>query len=163
MPVQIDAAPWSSMHLTSLDRSLLNDYQRDFPLSADPWGEIANRHGVTRNQVLERMQELFRSGVISRIGPVIRPRRIGVSMLAAIRVPDERIDEVAELVSSYTEVNHNYEREHDFNLWYVLTGPQQERLHAINREIERRTGLEVMELPMEEDYHIDLGFKLEWI
>ncbi len=77
-------------------------------------------------------------------------------------VPEERIEEVAELVSGYREVNHNYEREHRFNLWFVLTAPDQARLDAVLAEIALFTGIEVLDLPMLEEYHIDLGFPLQW-
>ena len=77
-------------------------------------------------------------------------------------VPPGRLETVAKLVSAYPEVNHNYEREHRFNLWFVLTAPDQTRLNAVLGEIALYTGIEVMDLPMLEEYHIDLGFPLQW-
>ena len=70
----------------------------------------------------------------------------------------DRVD----IVSEYDEVNHNYEREHDFNLWFVLTAPTAGRISAVIDEITGRTGLPVMDLPLEEAFHIDLGFRLQW-
>jgi hypothetical protein len=66
------------------------------------------------------------------------------------------------VVSGYPEVNHNYEREHAFNLWFVLTAPDADRLRAVLEEIASRTGIPVMDLPMLEEYHIDLGLRLQW-
>ena len=77
-------------------------------------------------------------------------------------VPPERLTEVAALVSAYPEVNHNYEREHAFNLWFVLTAPDQASLEQVRDEIGRRAGLPVLDLPMLAEYHIDLGFPLQW-
>ena len=141
---------------------LLNDFQHDLPLSPTPFADIAAKLGVDEETVLEGLRGLQESGAISRVGPVLQPRRVGASTLAAVAVPSERLEEVAELVNGYTEVNHNYEREHRFNLWFVATAPDEDKLAAVLADIERRTGLQVLDLPMIEDYHIDLGFPLQW-
>jgi hypothetical protein len=77
-------------------------------------------------------------------------------------VPPERLESVAALVGAYPEVNHNYEREHRFNLWFVVAAPSRERLDAVLTEIKERTGLDVLDLPLRDAFHIDLGFRLEW-
>jgi DNA-binding Lrp family transcriptional regulator len=146
--------------LSQLQQDLLDAYQRDFPLSPTPYADLARRFGVSEEQVIQSLRELTESGVISRIGPVFRPKRLGVSTLAAMEVPPARLVEVAELVSSLPEVNHNYEREHRFNLWFVLTAEDDAHLQAALAEIETATGLAVMSLPMLAEFHIDLGFKL---
>jgi hypothetical protein len=85
---------------------------------------------------------------------------VGVSTLAAAAVPPEQLESVAALVNGYTEVNHNYEREHRLNLWFVATAPDLAHLTAVLDEIAARTGYEVLSFPLVEDYHIDLGFEL---
>ena len=91
---------------------------------------------------------------------MLATNRAGASTLAAMAVPASRLDEVAELVSRFPEVNHNYERDHELNLWYVLVAPTRGRIEVVLAEIAAATGLEVLELPMEMAYHIDLGFPL---
>lgn len=150
------------MALSELQRHLLNDFQRDFPLSPTPFQELAESLGVGEAEVLENLRSLSDSRIVSRVGPVFAPRRIGASTLAALAVPDERLEQVAEWVSGLPEVNHNYEREHRYNLWFVLTAPDQERLDAVLAEVERHTGLAVLSLPLLEDFHIDLGFPLDF-
>jgi len=150
------------MELTALERRLVNEFQRDFPLVATPFAEIAQRLGSSEATVLGAFRRLHEGGLVSRVGPVFRPHRIGVSTLAAMAVPPERLADVAELVSSYREVNHNYEREHRFNLWFVVTAPDWDRIHELLAELRQRTGIAVLFLPMLADYHIDLGFPLEW-
>jgi DNA-binding Lrp family transcriptional regulator len=76
--------------------------------------------------------------------------------------PESRLEEVAEQVNSFDAVNHNYEREHKLNLWFVATAANEEQLQQVLQEIEATTGIEVIALPMLEDYHIDLGFDLQW-
>ena len=152
----------TALTLSKLDKSLLDGFQRDFPLCPQPYAEIADRLGVDEADVIAAFARLQDAGLVSRIGAVVRPHRAGWSTLAAIAVPAERLDEVAALVSSYPEVNHNYEREHPVNLWFVVTGPDQDAVARVLDEIARRSGLEVLDLPLEEAFCLDLGFPLSW-
>ena len=148
--------------LTSIERALLNDYQHDLPLEPRPYKRMADELGISEKEVIETLQRLQETGVISRVGPVFKPNRIGVSTLAAVAVEPEQLSEMAEMINAFPEVNHNYEREHHFNLWFVVTAPDQEHLESVLAEIGRQTGQEVLDLPMIRDYHIDLGFQLQW-
>ena len=148
--------------LDALDRRLLDDFQSGIPLAPRPFAVMAEQLGVAEAEVIARLQRLTEAGAVSRVGPVFRPRQVGASTLAAMAVPPERLAEVATLVNGFPEVNHNYEREHDFNLWFVLTAPDQTRLERVLVEIGRRAGLPVLDLPMLAEYHIDLGFPLQW-
>ena len=148
--------------LNALERCLLNDFQDGFPLTQHPYRTIAERVGSTEAEVMGTLQRLQDQGLISRVGPVFRPNRVGASTLAAMAVPEQRLEAVAEIVSRYDEVNHNYQREHALNLWCVATAADRDALQAVLREIEACTGLEVIDLPMVEDYYINLGFPLQW-
>lgn len=148
--------------LDAIDRRLLNDFQQGFPLSARPYAEVGASLGIGEAEVLARLARLGAAGAVSRVGPVLAPKRVGVSTLAAMAVPPGRLEAVAELVSAYPEVNHNYERSHRVNLWFVLTAPNTARLNEVLAEIALYTGIEVLDLPMLEEYHIDLGFPLTW-
>lgn len=142
------------------DLELLNRFQRDFPLTAYPFRVIAERLGWSEHKVLAALCRLHEEGKVSRVGAVFAARRLGVSTLAALAVPPARLEGVARLVNEYPEVNHNYQREHDFNLWFVLTAATAPRLHAVLAEIGDETGLPVLDLPLLEEFHIDLGFDL---
>jgi DNA-binding Lrp family transcriptional regulator len=146
--------------LRPLDKRLLDEFQRDFPICSRPYEAIARRIGCDEASVIERLAWLQRHGYVSRVGPVFRPKRLGASTLAAMAVPRERLQSVAELVSSYDEVNHNYEREHAFNLWFVVTAKDERAVADVLADVRRRTGLAVMDLPLMEAFHIDLGFPL---
>lgn len=148
--------------LTVLERKLLDHYQRGFPLSVTPYAEIAAQLDVSEAQVLAALEQLHALGILSRVGPVFRTHTIGASTLAAMAVPAARLDEVAALVNSFAAVNHNYEREHHYNLWFVATAASDAELDAILKQIQDLTHIKVLPLPMEEDYHIDLGFQLQW-
>lgn len=146
---------------SALDLELLNGFQRDFPLQPRPFAVMAEKLGVDEPQVIERLRHLREDGAISRIGAVFRPNVIGASALAALSVAPERLERVANFVSAFAEVNHNYERGHRYNLWFVAAAPSRERLNAVFAEIEEacESG-PVLVLPMVEEYHIDLGFDL---
>ncbi len=145
-----------------LEKDLLDDFQRDFPLVPRPYRAIAERLGCDEDTVLELLCQMIKAGLITRIGPVFAPHRAGASTLAAVAVPEDRLESVAALVSGYDEVNHNYEREHRINLWFVVCAPAAERVAEVLRDIAARTGLEVLDLPLEQAFHIDLGFPLQW-
>ena len=141
---------------------LLNEFQRDFPLVPRPFRSVAERLGAREPEVLALLAELIASGKVSRVGLTFAPGRIGVATLAAMSVPGQRLHEIAERVSTFAEVNHNYEREHPYNLWFVVTGPDAARVDAVVREIERVVACgRILSLPMVEPYHVDLGFDLE--
>ena len=137
---------------------LLNEFQRDFPLVAEPYAAVARALRVDVEWVLARLAARVADGTVSRVGAVFRPGAIGVSTLAALAVDPRDLTRVAALVSSRREVNHNYEREHRFNLWFVVTAPDSARLDAALAAIERDSGFAPISLPLVEDYAIDLGF-----
>jgi DNA-binding Lrp family transcriptional regulator len=146
--------------LSELDKRLLDEFQHDFPVCSRPYEAIARRLGCDEASVIARLERLQRLGCVSRIGPVFAPQRLGASTLAAMAVPRDRLAGVAELVSSYKEVNHNYEREHEFNLWFVVTAKDEQAVADVLDDVRRRTRLAVMDLPLMDAFHIDLGFPL---
>lgn len=143
-----------------LEFRLLNEFQRDFPLVPEPFAAIARYLDVGEADVLSALDRLQSRGVVSRVGAVFAPWRVGVSTLAAMAVPNDRLDAVAALVSARSEVNHNYEREHHYNLWFVATAADEVALAAVLDGIANDTGCDVLSLPLVEQYHIDLGFDL---
>jgi DNA-binding Lrp family transcriptional regulator len=147
---------------TALERSLLNDYQRDFPLRPHPFEILAEQLSTDEGTVLELLHRLQDKGVISRLGPVFRPNTVGASTLAAASVPESRLETVAAYINQFPEVNHNYEREHRFNLWFVVNAATEARREAVLSGIASHAGLEVMSLPLLRDYYIDLGFDIDF-
>jgi DNA-binding Lrp family transcriptional regulator len=146
---------------SSADFALLNDYQRRFPLVPAPYQVLAAELDDEESRVIDRLRQLSESGAISRVGAVFRPGAIGAGALAAMAVPAARIEEVAGMVSAHAEVNHNYLREHRYNLWFVATAPDRGRLAQLIASLAGETGIPVLTLPLIEEYHIDLGFDLD--
>jgi len=150
----------TTLPLTALEKCLLNEYQRGFPLCASPFAEIAEQQGVSEDDVIGTLQSLQQRGLVSRVGPVFAPQRAGASTLAALAVPDAELAQVADFVSRFEAVNHNYEREHCYNLWFVVTAADAAQVQQVLDSIEQQTGLPVLNLPLERSFYIDLGFPL---
>ncbi|MGF7209733.1 DNA-binding Lrp family transcriptional regulator [Skermanella aerolata] len=146
--------------MDALDQRLLDEFQRGFPLTSRPYAEIATRLEVSEAEVIGRLRRLTEDGAVRRVGAVFRPNRVGASTLAALAVPPERLEDVAALVGAFAEVNHNYAREHRLNLWFVVTAPDAERVAQVLAEIAALTGLMPLDLRLERDFHVDLGFRL---
>ena len=148
--------------LSDEERRLLDGYQHDFPLLQQPFAVIAAELGMAEDEVIESGRRLQDDGVISRIGATVAPHRNGWSTLAAMAVPPERLEQIAALVSARPEVNHNYERENAINLWFVVTAASRDDVAGVLDDIARESGIEVLDLPLEEPFRRDLGFPLEW-
>jgi DNA-binding Lrp family transcriptional regulator len=144
--------------LDEVDATLIDEYQSGFPIEERPFQAVGNALGVTEDDALERVRTLRERGVFRRFGAVLNPPVIGSSTLAAVQAPDDRFDEVADVVNEYRQVNHNYRRDHPWNMWFVVTAGSREKRDDILAEIEARTGCAVLVLPMLTDYYIDLEF-----
>ncbi|RMD01503.1 Lrp/AsnC family transcriptional regulator [Aquitalea palustris] len=155
-PPTPSALPPRSLH--ALDRC-----QKQFPLSATPFADMAALlgDGWTASELLQLLQSARQAGLLSRLGAVFAPNTVGSSTLAALAVPPERLDAVAAFVSSHAEVNHNYQRDHHFNLWFVVTASDAANVAEVLSRIHLATGLEPLNLPLLREYHIDLGFALD--
>jgi DNA-binding Lrp family transcriptional regulator len=147
---------------STLEQRLLNEFQQGMPLTPNPYADIAGQLGVYETTVLETLRRLQTEGVVSRVGAVFRPNRIGASTLAAMSVPQAELEQVAAIVSDFVEVNHNYEREHRYNLWFVVVAADEDRLQEVLSQIEASSGYTVLDLPLLNEYFIDLGFDLKW-
>ncbi len=149
--------------LDEADKALLQTLQDDFPLTTRPWDALAERLGTTAEDVLGRIGRLKEEGVIRRIGPVLETDRVGLTArtLVLMKVPPERMDEVAGIVSGFDEVTHNYERDHEYNLWFTLITPSQKRLKEALAKILDATGVSednVLDLPVTGRYKIGVRY-----
>ncbi|HHJ14984.1 MAG TPA: Lrp/AsnC family transcriptional regulator [Gammaproteobacteria bacterium] len=147
--------------MEALTRRLLNDYQHGFPLAPAPFEAIAHTLCTDSDTVIQRLRHLQRAGAVSRVGPVFRPNTVGASTLATMSLPPRELERVAALVNTFPEVNHNYEREHRYNLWFVVTARDTASLEHTLAQIEHRCGHPLLSLPLLRDYHIDLGFPMQ--
>jgi len=150
------------IELDDLDKAILNDIQVDFPLTEQPFREMAENLGSNEDEVINRIKRLIKEGAIRRIGPILNVKNTGgESTLAAVKAPEERIDEVANIISSYGEVSHNYLRPAEYNIWFTVSAPTKERLGQILEEIETRTGCPLIDLPTLRLFKIGVKFNIK--
>jgi DNA-binding Lrp family transcriptional regulator len=143
--------------MDDIDRRLINALQGGFPVCDAPYAEVGRRLGLDEDDVIARLERLLGDGVLSRFGPMYDAERLGGGLtLAAMAVPQNRFDEVAQVVNGFPEVAHNYERTQELNMWFVLATERPERIGEVLRAIEAATGLPVLDLPKLEEYFLEL-------
>ncbi len=143
--------------MDAVDRMIIARLQGGFPISPRPFAAVARELGLEEEELLGRLREMRARGDLTRFGPLFDVERMGGRfLLCAMAVPEERFEEVADIVNAFPEVAHNYERAHRFNMWFVLACARPERIEEVVRAIERRTGLEVLRLPRERTYFLEL-------
>lgn len=150
------------MRLDAADRHLIDGYQRNLPICGRPYQAMAQHLDLTEQEVIERLSALQEQQVLSRVGPVFEHSKAGASLLAAVAAPDDQIDLVAARINRAPGVNHNYAREHTYNLWFVMTAADENTLQERLDELEHQLALPMLRLPMLEGYHIDLSFDIDW-
>lgn len=150
------------MTLDAVDKTILNRIQSDFPIDPEPYQTIARDLGLQATQILDRVRALKAAGVIRRIGGNLVPRRIGfVSTLCAARVPAEKIDGFARVVNRYPGVTHNYQRDHDYNIWFTFIAPSREEIRRNLKQIEKETGVvPILNLPATDVFKIRAEFDI---
>lgn len=144
----------------NLDARLLDDWQRGLAIVERPFDVMANACAVSEKLVIARLKAMQDSGVIARVGAVVRPNTIAASTLAAVSVPDLDVDRVAEIMVAEPGINHVYLRENEWNIWFVATGPDRGFVDAALERVAARSSGKVLDLRLERSYHIDLGFAL---
>jgi len=141
------------------DKAIINVLQDDFPICDAPYQKVAERLGISVDELLQRLESLLQTGVLSRFGPMFHAEKMGGGLtLAAMQVPEQRFDEVAEMVNAFPEVAHNYARHHRFNMWFVLATESPEQIQRILEEISEKTGLKVYDMPKKKEYFVGLRF-----
>ena len=147
----------TAARIDELDRVIINRLQRGFPVSEEPYAEIASELNIGVEQLLQRLQQLLDNKILSRFGPMYHAERLGGGLtLAAMAIPEEQFERVAEQVNAFPQVAHNYRREHVLNMWFVLATETPEAIEQTLRLIEQRTGYPVYNMPKHEEFYVGL-------
>ncbi len=149
-----------SVDLTALDRQVLDRIQAAFPVTSRPFATLAKDLGESEADIIASVRGLKSAGVIRRVGAIFDSHRLGYkSTLCAIAVPEQRVEEVAALISEYPNVTHNYEREDRYNVWFTLIAHSPARVQAILDEIAEKTGIDdILDLPATRLFKIKVDF-----
>ena len=146
--------------LSAVDRKIIDKLQGEFPICERPYAEVAERLGITEDELLQCLERLLADKVLTRFGPMYQIERMGGAfVLAALAVPEARYEEVTALVNALPQVAHNYRREHALNMWFVLATETQGGIAEVVARIDRDTGLPVYAFPKEREFFVEM--KLE--
>ena len=106
------------------DKELLNEIQWTFPLVTRPFDAIAAKFSTTPESVKARLLKLKEIGVLRQLSAIFDTRKLGyTSSLVAMEIEDDKLEYVANQINRHPGVSHNYERDHQFNLWFTLAVP----------------------------------------
>lgn len=143
--------------LDTTDRAVVNALQGGFPLSERPYAEAAARLGIGEDELIGRLGRLVEAGALSRFGPMYNAERLGGAVtLAAMAVPEDRFEAVAEIVNAHPQVAHNYRREHALNMWFVVATEDPDAIAPVLAAIEAETSLAVHDFPKLDEFFIGL-------
>jgi Transcriptional regulators len=145
------------MELDVTDRSIINRLQGGFPVCERPYAQAAESLGISEDELIERINRLVQGGALSRFGPLFNADRLGgTAVLAAMAVPEDEYEAVAEIVNAQREIAHNYRREHALNMWFVGSADRAGSVEAAFARIEKLTGQPVYRFPKEREFFVEL-------
>ena len=146
-----------AVNLDAIDRRIIDGLQGDFPICERPYQVAAERLGISEEELLQRLDRLLETRVLTRFGPMMQIERVGGSfVLAAIAVPEADYERVAGQVNALPQVAHNYRREHLLNMWFVLATETPAGIGEAIARIEADTGLKVHAFPKEREYFVEM-------
>jgi len=149
--------------MDTINHKLLEIIQDGFPISSEPYKDLAIALGVSEEEIIDRVRKLQEQGIMRRLGAIFDSRKLGYkSTLCAIKVPEDQITHVAEIINSYPGVTHNYLREHEYNMWFTLIAPSIEHINNICNEITLKSGIhDLMQLPAKRFFKIKVKFSVK--
>lgn len=148
--------------LNEIDKKILRELQENLPIVKRPYASVAGKIGVTEEEFFSRVKKFIARGVIRKFGLRIDSKKVGfASTLVAMKVPKDKLDEIAGQLNSYESVTHNYARDHEYNLWFTLIDRDEEALkktlEQIGREVEHE---EMLNLPVLRKFKINVKFDI---
>lgn len=154
--------------LDRIDRAVINAFQGGFPVTERPFEPAAatlrdRGVDVTAAELLDRVRTLDDAGTLTRFGTLINAAEIGgTATLVAMHAPEDRFDEIKQLVNDHREVAHNYRREHPhLNMWFVVSVADPDAVDRVLREIEAETGQETYNLPKQQEFRVEAKFLVD--
>lgn len=125
------------------DREILQMLQGNFPIDSEPYKVIGDKLWIDEHSVISRIVRMLQNGDIRYVGPFFDSRKLGYKgSLLAINAPEDRIDEIAEVINQFPEVTHNYLRDGNPNMWFTLITNSPERQTEILEKIKSETGID---------------------
>ena len=148
--------------LSPLATDLINTVQGGFPLHEKPFQVLADKLDCRPEQIIDTLHKLLHDRWLTRFGPLYDAAALGGGLtLAAVCVDEAHYDAVAELINAHPEVAHNYRREHELNMWFVIATESAVQVAATIDEIQRETDLRVFDFPKQREFYVGLWLQIE--
>jgi len=149
--------------MDNLDKEILNEIQWTFPLVTQPYHDISKKFGMTPEVMKERLINLKKIGVLRQLSAIFDTRKLGYkSSLVAMEIEPDKLDFIAQQINRHPGVSHNYERNHQFNLWFTLAVPPGSDLKTEVDKFQKLEGIKkVRMLPTIQLFKI--GVKLDMV
>lgn len=145
--------------MDEVDRNIINHMQEGFSICERPFAILAEELKLGEDELIQRVQSLLDEGTLSRFGPLYDIEMLGgVYCLVAMRIPEHDLERVIAIVNQFPEVAHNYERTHEFNMWFVLAVETTAKIESVLEEIEQQTGYVTYGMPKLEEFYVGLKF-----
>ncbi|ADL12090.1 AsnC family transcriptional regulator [Acetohalobium arabaticum] len=136
------------VQLSELDKAIIREVQEELSLEERPYQQIAERIGISEEELLERLEVLKERGQLRRMGVILYHRRLGYSAngMGAWVVPEEKREEIGGLMAGYDEISHVYERptypDWPYSLFSMIHCRNREQVERIAADISQKTGIE---------------------
>ncbi|MCR8916322.1 Lrp/AsnC family transcriptional regulator [Marinobacter panjinensis] len=151
--------PETTGEFTEVERTVINRLQTGLPLVHLPYKAVADELGISEQVLLHTLQNLLDRRILTRFGPMFHAGEMGGGLtLAAMRIPEQDFENVTAKVNEFDEVAHNYRREHELNMWFVVATEAPDDIARVIAGIESSTGYPVYNMPKEEEFHVHLHF-----
>jgi siroheme decarboxylase len=155
----------NSKPFKEIDRKIVQILQDDFPIVERPWKEIGDKLNLTEDDVINHLKRLNEQGIARKIGSIVDGSKVGLNAatLVAMKVPKTKVSEIARIINSYSAISHNYEREHEYNVWFTITASNNHELNTIIEDIRQKTGIsagDILNLPTKNRFKINVRFQL---
>ena len=149
----------ATAEFTEMERAVINRLQTGLPLVHRPYAAVAGELGITEQALLHTLEDLLDRRILTRFGPMFHAGEMGGGLtLAAMRVPEQDFEDATLKVNAFDEVAHNYRREHELNMWFVVATENPDDIARVIAGIESATGYAVYNMPKEEEFHVHLHF-----
>ncbi len=141
-------------------RELLNLIQEDFPLHPEPFKVLAEKVGLTEDEVLSFLKKLKEEGIIRHLGASPDSHKLKhFTCLCATSIPESKLY-LAQEIADLPEVTHAYLREHSLNFWFTLVLPSPKDLRPYLENLSNAYGLKFYAFPAKKKFKVKAVFSL---
>lgn len=147
--------------LDAIDRQILMILQRGIAIESRPYQAMAEEiGGVSEDEVIARIARMKENNIIRRMSGFFDSRRLGYqSMLVAVKPKPGAFEDAVAFINQFPGITHNYERSHEYSIWFTIIAINRPTLDWILDRIEACGAVEgMMRFEMTQRYKIDVTF-----